>query len=110
MSAHTPGPWQAVGPPDNIHVVRADAPHMRICFLTSDGPTEANADLIIAAPDLLAALREVAELQGSAHAPAGSLWSRVNAAIAKATGVDDLDARQSEIARARALYDKCDKP
>ena len=58
MSEHTPGPWFADGPPDNIHILQEACGHIRICFLTSDGPTEANANLIAAAPELL----EAAEL------------------------------------------------
>lgn len=61
MTSHTPGPW--IADPDdrpgmewNIHVVQADSPDNRICFMTSNGPSEANARLIAAAPDLLAAL------------------------------------------------------
>lgn len=67
MSAnHTPGPW-AVDPDDrpdmewNIHIVQHDKPHITICFMSHDGDGinatgEANARLIAAAPDLLAAL------------------------------------------------------
>jgi hypothetical protein len=47
----TPGPWEWDGPADNIHVTQAKTDN-RICFLTSNGPTEANANLITAAPDL----------------------------------------------------------
>lgn len=54
MSEHSPAPWIADGPPDNIHILQANAPHMRVCFMTSNGPTEANAGLIAAAPELLA--------------------------------------------------------
>ena len=54
--------WAWDGPPDNIHVFQADAPHMRICFLTSDGPTEERANLIAAAPEMLEALREAIRL------------------------------------------------
>lgn len=53
MSEHTPAPWAFHGPRTNIHVCQADDPNMRICFMTSDGPTVANARLIAAAPDLL---------------------------------------------------------
>lgn len=91
--------------PDNMEVVVRRAGD---CVEVVTRPRVTPDALTAAAPDLLAALQEVAELQGSAHAPAGSLWSRVNAAIAKAIG--EPDARQAEIARARALYDKCDKP
>lgn len=50
----TPTPWAA--DPDwregyswNIHIVDAANPDMRICFMTSDGPAQANADLIVEA-------------------------------------------------------------
>jgi hypothetical protein len=52
----TPGPWAWDGPADNIHVTQAEKPDHRICFLTSNGPTVANAALIAAAPDLYRAL------------------------------------------------------
>ena len=53
---HSPGPWSWDGPQDNIHVVQSNAPHVRVCFLTSNGPTEANARLICEAPAMLSAL------------------------------------------------------
>lgn len=49
--------WAWGGEPENIHVVQEDAPHMRICFLTSDGPTEERANLISSAPDMAEALK-----------------------------------------------------
>lgn len=54
---HTPGPWEFDGPHHNIIVW--SSPNNRICFMTSDGPTEANARLIAAAPDLLEALKNI---------------------------------------------------
>lgn len=61
----TPGPWildpdERPGMEWNIHVVEASNPDNRICFMASNGPNEANARLISAAPDLLAALKEAA--------------------------------------------------
>ena len=80
MSTHTPGPWAYDGPPDNIHVVQADHPHMRVCFLTSNGPTEANARLIASAPDMLAALKAaLPDIELGTEA-----YSMVRAVIAKA--------------------------
>lgn len=63
MNKHTPGPWSLSydDRPDmewNIHVVQADATHLTVCFMTSDGPSEANAKLIAAAPELLEAARK----------------------------------------------------
>lgn len=52
---HTPGPWTFDGPAHNI-IVWGPQPEHRVCFMTSDGPTSANARLIAAAPDMLAAL------------------------------------------------------
>jgi hypothetical protein len=60
MTDHTPGPWHYEGPKDNIHVW--SSPVNRVCFMTSDGPTEANARLISAAPDLLAVVLEIQEM------------------------------------------------
>lgn len=106
MSKHTPGPWMT-DPDDregmewNIHIVQADAPDNRICFMASDGP-EANANLIAAAPDMLAALEqnavELAEaanlLRGCKLPGAASLFemaaTRTKATIAKARKADLL--------------------
>ena len=72
MTSHTPGPW--IADPDdrpgmewNIHVVQADSPDNRICFMTSNGPSRANARLIAAAPDLLAALSALVVHSGYTH-------------------------------------------
>jgi hypothetical protein len=54
VSEHTPTPW-AADPDDredmewNIHIVEASQPHMRVCFMTSNGPAEANAAFIVEA-------------------------------------------------------------
>jgi hypothetical protein len=64
LTAHTPGPWRA-DPDDrdgmewNIHIVQTASPDQRICFMTSNGPVEANARLIAAAPKMLEALRTI---------------------------------------------------
>lgn len=49
---HTPGPWSFDGPLHSIIVWGAE-PEQRVCFMTSDGPAEANARLIAAAPEAL---------------------------------------------------------
>ena len=64
---HSPGPWIYDGPDDNIHVLQGDNPDMRVCFLTSNGPTRANAQVIAAAPELLAAAMKLEEAE-SFHA------------------------------------------
>jgi len=58
----SPAPWAWEGPSDNIHVVQVGQPNMRVCFLTSNGPTEANANLIASSPDMYAALKAVLPL------------------------------------------------
>ncbi len=67
MSKHAPGPWSFDGPRHNIHVRLATNPDVRVCFMTSDGPTRENARLIAAAPDLLEAA-ELLEKAEEAHA------------------------------------------
>lgn len=51
---HSPLPW--VADPDwregyswNIHIVQGSNPDMRVCFMTSDGPAQENAALIVEA-------------------------------------------------------------
>jgi hypothetical protein len=56
--SHTPGPWTFDGPPDSIIVW--SGPDHRVCFLTSNGPTEANACLIALAPELYEYVRSSA--------------------------------------------------
>lgn len=82
MSAHTPGPWQ-VRKIDPRSVAIPDE-HGKLIVLA---PSEADARLIAAAPDLLAALEEIVE------AADGSGWDQIDAtlkkqraAIAKARG------------------------
>ena len=75
--------WAWDGPPDNIHIFQADAPHMRVCFLTSDGPTEARANLIAAAPELLETLEIAEQIIGHRD---NEVCKRIAAIIAKAKG------------------------
>jgi hypothetical protein len=91
MSAHTPGPWAAI---DNGHCWSVESKShwiasTQFCFATE---TEANARLIAAAPELLAALVELvkqhkniraAESYPTTNSPA---TDAADAAIAKATG------------------------
>jgi hypothetical protein len=90
---HTPGPWGALGrnrheqktiPLRSIHCERLG---YSIAFVSydRDGETEANARLISAAPDLLAAcIAMLDERSGAAQLSDASQAAR--AAIAKATG------------------------
>jgi hypothetical protein len=102
MSKHTPGPWKSVA--SNSHrtfnqiSIRPVTPAIKGMILpiakvsTYDlseyggGTGSANARLISAAPDLLAALQEV-EWEVEQYAEGFELlWGKVAAAIAKATG------------------------
>ena len=98
MSAqHTPGPWEyrAAGPRSaNWTVVAGDK--MRVCLVPprfhgpgrSDGC--ANAALIAAAPDLLAALEAVEAIADWEGPPDGhflATWAAARAAITKAQGI-----------------------
>jgi hypothetical protein len=87
VSAHTPGPWVAeldesplfVKPSSMSYPVICDmVPRDADCFTQED---EANARLIAAAPDLLEALRPIAE-RGEIS---GSIIAAAKAAFAKAT-------------------------
>ena len=90
MSKHTPGPWRVVDS-WNDHMVEGqngeeiiwqDGPH--------DTPTinEANARLIAAAPDLLAALEQLVAVKDYSDRIWGATfdWDAARAAIAKAKG------------------------
>lgn len=100
MSRHTPGPWDFEGfwrsrcGRANVVAEGIDKPG-RIGFVYSDrarfcvGEAEANGHLFAAAPDLLAACKELADIADKAHA-AGMCGQpsidRARAAIAKAEG------------------------
>jgi hypothetical protein len=79
MSAHTPGPWQVIGSTVYGNALRARLPH-----------NGADARLIAAAPDLLAALRDMlSAYMGDRDMSAEDCLNaadRAVAAIAKATG------------------------
>lgn len=97
MSMHTPGPWK-IYPEAHPRgwVVEANDGQYTVCIVrdgTGDAQNAANAGLIEAAPDLLAALiRALPTVEHMYHTnpdPDGSLWDDVvvcRAAIAKATG------------------------
>lgn len=92
---HTPGPWAVttVGSCHGIHPAASDNERDDICrvaphnyhpngWQAAKGEAEANARLIAAAPDLLAALREAVEIiEGT-----GLDATTQREAIAKATG------------------------
>ena len=86
---HTPGPWRTEPAPHRSHWILGSVP----VALTVE-PSEANARLIAAAPDLLAALRDMIDRyaramkdSGVSHYPEAMVEIRsARAAIAKATG------------------------
>jgi hypothetical protein len=102
-SAHTPGPWRSEGPDEDPYGeigVFADAGSRLVCELWQDdapvpdfnAEQRANARLIAAAPDLLAALKALTQdsrfnlvIGGNPNA-VDALVKQVDEAIAKAEG------------------------
>ena len=79
---HTPGPWALAIGPHRIEV--HTTPALAYAFSLSD---EANARLIAAAPDLLAALYSIATDPSAIYSGANAhIGDIARAAIAKATG------------------------
>ena len=78
--AHTEGPWRVSQPSGNY----IDTPTHSIAALMY-GATKADAALIAAAPDLLAALQEAVN-KGYMWDNDPELWAKANAAIARAKG------------------------
>lgn len=91
---HTPGPWVALCEPTlsryRIGAGFAAAESVAVVYMTKvDGVTEANACLIAAAPDLLAALKSFVIFETDPPAPGTfrhDLHAHARAAIAKAGG------------------------
>jgi hypothetical protein len=87
MSKHSPTPWR-VGPVDDTLVSDADGRAVAAACARDYGKDweliEANARLIVAAPELLEALKGVLEIEGwdMAH----PRYTAARAAIAKAEG------------------------
>lgn len=84
---HTPGPWGAYNLSKGNLVVETRT-GILVANISGDCPeVEANASLIAAAPELLAALKSVAEIKGWFEKPPVSASGiKVMAAIAKAEG------------------------
>ena len=90
MAKFTPGPWRVK--PHKTNTARIDADgwtkfarvYVRVGGLPSE-EGEANARLIAAAPDLLAALQNIRASRQNGHNESEA-WGWVDAAIAKATG------------------------
>ena len=85
MSEHTPGPWVWQIERMALHAL-PNGPNqwgMDICWIDRTMAfSKADAALIAAAPDLLAALKEVVRISDRKH----DAWDTARAAIAKATG------------------------
>lgn len=94
MSEHTPGPWRAgyIDEQDRRErmIVRAEAvdghPYVAICPNPLAGSHEANARLIAAAPDLLAACELMLSSPKYGNAPSEAAVEAARAAIARARG------------------------
>lgn len=85
---HTPGPWRAEWVPKGQRpwVGRiAEGRWAALACGKTDEEAEANARLIAAAPELLAALQAVADYWAGGDVPA-DIDAAMRAAIAKATG------------------------
>lgn len=80
---HTPGPWEVF---DEINVRAVNGINRYIC--TCSGNARANAHLIAAAPDLLAALEAVVEDFGSHNLSVRTINTMI-AAIDKAKGITE---------------------
>lgn len=83
MSAHTPGPW--VADHDNVRTPDDGGMVAKVAGDT-DSQAYANARLIAAAPDLLAALRDLVSAEGlpEGYANRAMLIDAARAALAKA--------------------------
>jgi hypothetical protein len=90
MSKHTPGPWSVMRTPSGYDHIRGPK-GQRISHECSDlddlgDEAKANATLIAAAPDLLAALKKIANGEGYYGAQAREYKEIAAIAIAKAEG------------------------
>jgi len=77
MSKHTPGPWRLINEPNSSNVLVCGSPsHIATVAVGGaiDAPTDhANARLIAAAPELLAALHDLIEAADSMRATFGCI-------------------------------------
>lgn len=92
---HTPGPWKTFDDPKSNYGVQVNADNAvkakKVVCRVGGPDRDANARLIAAAPDMLAALKEGAQcLEDVARDEGGWAWEEVldgmRTAIAKATG------------------------
>ena len=105
--SYTPGPWSTFQDASLRHTVGAAT--VRICEMLGRDPAffteedDANARLIAAAPDLLAALRQLMEWEGYDGGPPGNghdedtdrreqeVWQDAQDAIDKATATKEVN-------------------
>ena len=90
MNKHTPGPWRIGTPPPNGEQTIGTQQGLMVAVATTGAgtPTEANARLIAAAPDLLEALNALADyVDDRAGDNECRPLENARAAIAKAEGI-----------------------
>ncbi len=85
MTEHTPGPWRCVEPAPGDDCWRILATDANIAHVLPEDEVEANAALIAAAPDLLAACERLYARLHSAEQLYGGVAKLAATAIAKAT-------------------------
>lgn len=85
--SHTPAPWSLGSNGASTKVVDADG--KAVCMVTYR-KDHWNGDLLAAAPDLLAALREIVAAiesgEADGYSPSGDWFREAKAALLKATG------------------------
>ena len=88
MSKHTPGPWHIGAPPPNGEQTIGTQQGLMVAVATTGSgvPTEANARLIAAAPDLLSALQVAELVLRERGLQCIGEYKQIESAIAKATG------------------------
>lgn len=89
---HTPGPWVIDGNRIRTDYIRFEGAVRGVCVAQVDKAgvgtpqAEANARLMAAAPELLAALKDILACPNWHPEFSGSLWNNAVAAIARAEG------------------------
>jgi hypothetical protein len=90
MSQHTPGPWVVSSIDNTLYVGNSTAYVARafLCHPLTECESQANAHLISAAPDLLAALKRMVAITNGKGKDTDwfAAWSQADTAIARAEG------------------------
>lgn len=90
MSEHTPGPWKTRETEEhwgriNVHIEGPDDLELACAYQRTSSENKANARLIASAPEMLAALEELLDIEGPQ--PGTAAWAdKTRALIAKAKG------------------------